>query len=68
MEPIQGNSGGTVGSGGEGPGGGTIEIKIKTLDSQSYTIRVEKNVSMNSVFGKHFVVSFFLGYGVHKLL
>jgi hypothetical protein len=58
MEPIQGNSGGTVGSGGEGLGGETIEIKIKTLDSQSYTIQVEKNVSMNGIFGKHFVVSF----------
>ncbi|CAK9252221.1 unnamed protein product [Sphagnum jensenii] len=46
MEPIQGNSGGTVGSGGEGLGGETIEIKIKTLDSQSYSIRVEKNVAV----------------------
>ncbi len=60
MEPIQGNSGGTVGSGGEGPGGETIEIKIKTLDSQSYTIQVEKNVSMNSIFGQLFVVSFWV--------
>jgi hypothetical protein len=60
MEPTQGNSGGTVGSGGEGLGGETIEIKIKTLDSQSYTIQVEKNVSMNGIFGKHFVVSFWV--------
>lgn len=41
------------GSSGSGivPAGGTtlgetVEIKIKTLDSQSYTLRVEKNVSL----------------------
>ncbi|CAM6021903.1 unnamed protein product [Sphagnum balticum] len=42
MEPIQERSGG---SGGEVPGE-TMEIKIKTLDSQSYTIRVAKNVAV----------------------
>jgi hypothetical protein len=46
MEPIQERSGG---SGGEVPGE-TMEIKIKTLDSQSYTIRVAKNVSVSSVW------------------
>ncbi|CAM6009484.1 unnamed protein product [Sphagnum balticum] len=45
MDPIQENSGGIGGSGGEGSAG-TIEIKIKTLDSQSYTIQVEKNVAV----------------------
>ncbi|KAH8952198.1 hypothetical protein BDL97_09G071100 [Sphagnum fallax] len=45
MDPIQENSGDIGGSGGEGSTG-TIEIKIKTLDSQSYTIQVEKNVAV----------------------
>ncbi|CAM6036842.1 unnamed protein product [Sphagnum compactum] len=45
MDPIQENSGDIGGSGGEGSAG-TIEIKIKTLDSQSYTIQVEKNVAV----------------------
>jgi hypothetical protein len=45
MDPIQQNSGDIGGSGGEGSAG-TIEIKIKTLDSQSYTIQVEKNVAV----------------------
>ncbi|CAK9237131.1 unnamed protein product [Sphagnum troendelagicum] len=45
MDPIQKNSGDIGGSGGEGSAG-TIEIKIKTLDSQSYTIQVEKNVAV----------------------
>jgi len=48
MDPIQENSGDIGGSGGEGSAG-TIEIKIKTLDSQSYTIQVEKNVSVISL-------------------
>ncbi|KAH8958632.1 hypothetical protein BDL97_06G035400 [Sphagnum fallax] len=39
MEPIQDRSGGEV-------PGETMEIKIKTLDSQSYTIRVAKNVAV----------------------
>jgi hypothetical protein len=56
MEPIQERSGG---SGGEVPGE-TMEIKIKTLDSQSYTIRVAKNVSVSSVW-KLSPISFFLG-------
>lgn len=55
MEPIQERSGG---SGGEVPGE-TMEIKIKTLDSQSYTIRVAKNVSVSSVW-KLSPISFFL--------
>ncbi|KAH9552024.1 hypothetical protein CY35_09G042800 [Sphagnum magellanicum] len=45
MDPIQENSGDIGGSGGEGSAG-TIEIKIKTLDSQSYTIQVEENVAV----------------------
>jgi hypothetical protein len=48
MDPIHENSGDISGSGGEGSAG-TIEIKIKTLDSQSYTIQVEKNVSVISL-------------------
>jgi hypothetical protein len=56
MEPIQERSGG---SGGEVPGE-TMEIKIKTLDSQSYTIRVAKNVSVSSVW-KLSPISYFFG-------
>lgn len=33
---------------GERGGGEVVEIRIKTLDSQSYTLRVEKNVSLAS--------------------
>lgn len=41
----EGTSGlGTVPEGETGVGE-TLEIRIKTLDSQSYTVRVEKNVS-----------------------
>lgn len=36
---------GTVPEGETGVGE-TVEIKIKTLDSQSYTLRVEKNVRL----------------------
>jgi hypothetical protein len=46
---MEANHEGTSGSGavpeGETGVGETLEIKIKTLDSQSYTVRVEKNVS-----------------------
>jgi len=44
------NQEGTSGSGtvpeGETGVGDTVEIKIKTPDSQSYTLRVEKNVRL----------------------
>lgn len=46
---MEANHEGTSGLGavpeGETGVGETVEIKIKTLDSQSYTLRVEKNVS-----------------------
>ena len=46
---MEANHEGTSGSGtapeGESGVGETVEIKIKTLDSRSYTLRVEKNVS-----------------------
>lgn len=32
-------------------GGTTVEIKIKTLDAQSYTLRVEKNVRDQDLVG-----------------
>lgn len=47
---MEANHEGTSGSGtvpeGEAGVGETVEIKIKTLDSQSYSVRVEKNVSL----------------------
>lgn len=42
METFHKSSGGSEGDTAVGE---TVEIKIKTLDSQSYTLRVEKNVS-----------------------
>ncbi|KAG0585816.1 hypothetical protein KC19_2G041700 [Ceratodon purpureus] len=47
---MEANHEGTSGSGtvpeGEAGVGETVEIKIKTLDSQSYSVRVEKNVAV----------------------
>lgn len=42
----EGRSGSGTLPAGETSVGETVEIKIKTLDSQSYTLRVEKNVSL----------------------
>lgn len=41
----EGRSGSGTLPDGETGVGETVEIKIKTLDSQNYTLRVEKNVS-----------------------